>query len=70
MLVLLCRYIEKDAALERRFQPVTIEEPTLPQTLQILQVIYVRLLMYRSAQYKHFPNSLPIKLQQPYVIQK
>jgi len=33
------RYIEKDAALERRFQPVTIEEPTLPQTLQILQAL-------------------------------
>ena len=31
------RYIEKDAALERRFQPVTIQEPTREQTLDILR---------------------------------
>ncbi|MCD6086043.1 ATP-dependent Clp protease ATP-binding subunit, partial [bacterium] len=30
------KYIEKDAALERRFQPVLIEEPTPEQTIQIL----------------------------------
>ena len=31
------KYIEKDAALERRFQPVTVEEPTGDQTLEILK---------------------------------
>ncbi len=30
------KYIEKDAALERRFQPVTVEEPTVEETIQIL----------------------------------
>jgi ATP-dependent Clp protease ATP-binding subunit ClpC len=30
------KYIERDAALERRFQPVMVEEPTLEQTVQIL----------------------------------
>lgn len=30
------RYIEKDAALERRFQPVTVGEPTKEETVQIL----------------------------------
>jgi ATP-dependent Clp protease ATP-binding subunit ClpC len=30
------KYIEKDAALERRFQPVMVEEPTLEQTVAIL----------------------------------
>ncbi len=30
------RYIEKDAALERRFQPVTVEEPTPEETKKIL----------------------------------
>ncbi len=30
------KYIEKDAALERRFQPVTVDEPTEEQTLEIL----------------------------------
>ena len=31
------KYIEKDAALERRFQPVTVEEPTKEQCLDILR---------------------------------
>lgn len=31
------KYIEKDAALERRFQPITVEEPTEEETLEILK---------------------------------
>ena len=31
------KYIEKDAALERRFQPVTVEEPTEDATVEILK---------------------------------
>ncbi len=31
------RYIEKDVALERRFQPVTVEEPDPARTLEILK---------------------------------
>ncbi|HJB00624.1 MAG TPA: ATP-dependent Clp protease ATP-binding subunit [Candidatus Mediterraneibacter merdavium] len=31
------KYIEKDAALERRFQPVSVEEPTKEQCLSILR---------------------------------
>ncbi|MBP2078956.1 ATP-dependent protease ATP-binding subunit ClpC [Oceanobacillus polygoni] len=30
------KYIEKDAALERRFQPIQVDEPTLEETIQIL----------------------------------
>lgn len=30
------KYIEKDAALERRFQPIRVEEPTLDESIQIL----------------------------------
>src|SRR6188474_3398337 len=33
------KYIERDAALERRFQPVMVEEPTLEQTIEILKGI-------------------------------
>ena len=33
------KYIEKDAALERRFQPVTVEEPTVADTIQVLKGI-------------------------------
>ena len=31
------KYIEKDAALERRFQPITVDEPTAEESVQILQ---------------------------------
>ena len=31
------KYIEKDPALERRFQPVTVEEPNVEMTIQILE---------------------------------
>ncbi len=31
------KHIEKDAALERRFQPVTVEEPSVEQTIEILR---------------------------------
>ena len=31
------KYIEKDAALERRFQPITVEEPDKEQCLEILK---------------------------------
>ena len=30
------QYIEKDAALERRFQPVMVDEPTVEDTISIL----------------------------------
>ena len=33
------KYVEKDAALERRFQPVQVEEPTPDQALEILRGI-------------------------------
>lgn len=33
------KYIEKDAALERRFQPVTVEEPTQAEAIEILSGI-------------------------------
>jgi ATP-dependent Clp protease ATP-binding subunit ClpC len=33
------KYIESDAALERRFQPVTVDEPTIEETIEILRGI-------------------------------
>ncbi len=33
------KYIEKDSALERRFQPVIVEEPSIDDTIQIIQGI-------------------------------
>ena len=31
------KYIEKDAALERRFQPIQVDEPTVEETIQIIK---------------------------------
>ncbi|MFA5368152.1 MAG: Clp protease N-terminal domain-containing protein, partial [Dehalococcoidia bacterium] len=36
------KHLEKDAALERRFQPVKVEEPTVEETIKILQGIKSR----------------------------
>ena len=36
------KYIERDAALERRFQPVMVEEPTIEETVDILMGIRSR----------------------------
>jgi len=36
------KYIEKDTALERRFQPVLIEEPTVEETVEILRILRPR----------------------------
>ncbi|HET9015982.1 MAG TPA: ATP-dependent Clp protease ATP-binding subunit [Thermomicrobiaceae bacterium] len=36
------KYIERDAALERRFQPVNVDEPTVEQTIEILKGIRER----------------------------
>ncbi len=33
------KYIESDAALERRFQPVTVDEPSIEETIEILRGI-------------------------------
>ena len=36
------KYVERDAALERRFQPVVVEEPTVEETLEILRGVKER----------------------------
>lgn len=42
------QHIEKDAALERRFQPVLVEEPTVPDTLTILRGLKERYEVYHG----------------------
>jgi ATP-dependent Clp protease ATP-binding subunit ClpB len=41
-------YIEKDAALERRFQPVTVNEPTVEDTISILRGLKERYEVYHG----------------------
>lgn len=42
------QYIEKDAALERRFQPVMVEEPTVEDTIAILRGLKERYEVYHG----------------------
>lgn len=42
------KYIEKDAALERRFQPVLVEEPTVLDTISILRGLKERFEVYHG----------------------
>ncbi|MBR0142945.1 MAG: AAA family ATPase, partial [Clostridia bacterium] len=44
------KYIEKDAALERRFQPVMVEEPTVEDTISILRGIKERYEIFHGVQ--------------------
>ena len=42
------KYIEKDPALERRFQPVTVNEPTVEDTIAILRGLKERYEIYHG----------------------
>jgi len=44
------KYIEKDAALERRFQPVLVNEPTVEDTIAILRGLKERYEIYHGVQ--------------------
>ncbi len=44
------KYFEKDAALQRRFQPVKVDEPSINQALQILRGIKERLEAHHNVQ--------------------
>ena len=46
------KYIEKDAALERRFQPVTIDEPSTEDTIAILRGIKDRYEVHHGVRIK------------------
>ena len=50
------QYIEKDQALERRFQPVTVDEPTVEDTISILRGLKERYEVYHGV--KISDNSL------------
>ena len=50
------KYIEKDSALERRFQPVKVEEPSIEETLEMLKGIKHHSLSSSSNKSKHVQN--------------
>src|SRR4026209_143114 len=46
------KHIEKDAALERRFQPVTVGEPTVEDTISILRGLRERYEIHHNVKFK------------------
>jgi ATP-dependent Clp protease ATP-binding subunit ClpC len=47
------KYVERDAALERRFQPIYVEEPTLEETIEILKGIKDRYAEFHHVTYTY-----------------
>lgn len=61
------KYIEKDAALERRFQPVTVEEPTVEQAIDILQGLKSRYEDHHQVQITDDGVEAAVRLSQRYI---
>ena len=53
------KYIEKDAALERRFQPVRVGEPSVEDTISILRGLKEKYEIHHGVRIKDWPLSLP-----------
>lgn len=61
------KYVEKDAALERRFQPVTVEEPTVEQAIAILQGLKSRYEEHHQVQITDEGVEAAVRLSQRYI---
>ena len=61
------KYIESDAALERRLQPLLVKEPTLEQTLQILKAIASRYELHHGVDYTVESLEAAVKLSERYI---
>ena len=61
------KHIEKDAALERRFQPVTVEEPSEEETIQILHGIKDKYEAHHKVQITDEAISAAAKLSSRYI---
>ena len=53
------KHIEKDAALERRFQPVFVDEPTVEETISILRGLRERYEVHHGVRITRLPRSSP-----------
>ena len=61
------KYIEKDAALERRFQPITVEEPTQEHCLNILKGLRARYEAHHHVQIEEEALEAAGKLSSRYI---
>ncbi|GHU44265.1 ATP-dependent Clp protease ATP-binding subunit ClpC [Clostridia bacterium] len=61
------KYVEKDAALERRFAPVAVEEPTIPQAICILQGLKSRYEAHHQVSISEEAITAAVKLSERYI---
>lgn len=61
------KYIEKDAALERRFQPVTIAEPSVEETVEVLKGIKEYYEKYHRVQISDYLVQRAVVLSERYI---
>ena len=61
------RYIEKDAALERRFQPVDVPEPTVAETVEILRGLQDKYAEHHEVTYAEEALEAAAKLAERYI---
>ena len=61
------KYIEKDSALERRFQPVFVEEPTVEETIQILHGLKERYEQHHEVTYTDEALEAAARLSSRYI---
>jgi len=61
------KYIEKDPALERRFQPVTVPEPTKEETIEILRGLAPRYEKHHQLRYTNEALVAAVKLSSQYI---
>lgn len=59
--------IEKDAALERRFQPVYLDEPSLDDTIKMLEALAPRYEAHHRVRYEHAALVAAARLSQRYI---
>lgn len=61
------KYVEKDAALERRFQPVTVEEPSEEETIGILKGVVSRYEEHHRVRISEEALEAAVKLSSRYI---
>lgn len=61
------KYVEKDAALERRLQPVYVEEPTKEETLEILKGIIPRYESHHNVKISEEAIKAAVELSERYI---
>lgn len=62
--------VERDAALERRFQPVNVDEPTVPESIEILKGLRSRYEAHHMVQITDKAIEEAVKLSQRYITER